>query len=235
MSAADSVIRTLSHELRQPLSTIESIAYYLQLALPHSDPHIAEQITRLRALVDQSNWILSDAVLLSQNDSVRPETIDLDELLTEFVMDESFCEGPHPEFDLNLASVPVWMDYQQARQMVKNICRLFRTAARPDAMVYIQTRVLPTGSVLLKAHAAASAIEADSMPAGTSLSLACLQKIADENSASLFMSFENPLHLELGIEVPVARPSALALGAAAGVPLAFVEDARHVPVAQDSL
>jgi signal transduction histidine kinase len=235
MSAAEPVIRTLSHELRQPLSAIESIAYYLQLALPGCDPKIADQLARLRALVDQSNWILSDALLLAQQGSVHPEALDLDEMVSEFVMDESFCEGPHPSFDLNLASIPVWMDYQQARQMVKNVCRLFRLAARPNSVIQIQTRVLPNGSVLLKAQAAGPVIEQDDMPAGTSLSLACLQKIAEENSASLFMNFADPLRLELGIEIPTARQNASALHAVASVPFAFVEDARRAPTAPDSL
>jgi len=234
MSDADSFIRTLSHELRQPLSTIESIAYYLQLALPQADPKIGEQLTRLRSLVDQSNWILCDALLLAQNGNVHPEVLDLDELVTEFVMDEGFCEGPHPTFDLNLNAVPVQMDYQQARQMVQNICRLFRMTARPDAVIYIHTRVLPSGGVLLKAHAAGPALE-EAMPAGTNLSLSCLQKIADQNASALFISFSNPLHLELGVEVPAARRSFAASHAVDGVLPAFVEDARHGPTALDSL
>lgn len=235
MSAADSLIRTLSHELRQPLSTIESIAYYLQLALPNTDPKIAEQLTRLRSLVDQSNWILSDALLLAQNGNIRPEAISLDELVSEFVMDEGFCEGPYPSFDLHLNSGPVWMDYQQARQMVHNVCRLFRMAARMDAVIAIHTRMLPNGSVLLKANSLGPALEEDAMPAGTSLSLLCLQKIADDNSASLFMNFSNPPLLELGIEVPAARSVALSPALVDGVLPAFLEDARQAPVAPDTL
>jgi signal transduction histidine kinase len=54
-------IGELAHELRQPLSTIESLAYYLELT-SESD-HIRRQLERIRLMVDRANQILSQASL----------------------------------------------------------------------------------------------------------------------------------------------------------------------------
>lgn len=51
----------LAHELRQPLSTIESLAYYLELTA-ESD-HIRGQLERIRLMVDRANQILAQASL----------------------------------------------------------------------------------------------------------------------------------------------------------------------------
>ena len=52
-------IGELAHELRQPLSTIESLAYYLELT-SESD-HIRRQLERIRLMVDRANQILAQA------------------------------------------------------------------------------------------------------------------------------------------------------------------------------
>lgn len=52
-------IGELAHELRQPLSTIESLAYYLELT-SESD-HTRRQLERIRLMVDRANQILSQA------------------------------------------------------------------------------------------------------------------------------------------------------------------------------
>ncbi len=59
------VLETIAHELRQPLSAIESIAYYLSLVLPRDGGPAREQAARLQQLVEQSNWILTSALQLA--------------------------------------------------------------------------------------------------------------------------------------------------------------------------
>jgi len=68
------LFRHLSHELRQPLSGIESIAYYLDMVLGDCEPEIQQQCERLRRMVQQAHWILEDAALAMRlNDTaVRP-------------------------------------------------------------------------------------------------------------------------------------------------------------------
>jgi signal transduction histidine kinase len=61
----DEVLGSLAHDLRQPLSNIEAIAYYLSMILPSGDDKIQPQLARIRELVEQSNLILSDALSLA--------------------------------------------------------------------------------------------------------------------------------------------------------------------------
>ena len=56
--SADEVIRELVHDLRQPLSSIEAIAYFLEMTLPPDQRQAREHMRRLQGLVDQAEAIL---------------------------------------------------------------------------------------------------------------------------------------------------------------------------------
>ena len=56
------VLATMAHDLRQPLSNIETIAYYLSMILPAGDAKIQAHLARIRELVEESNDILSRSV-----------------------------------------------------------------------------------------------------------------------------------------------------------------------------
>jgi signal transduction histidine kinase len=60
--AITQALGTVAHELRQPLSNIEAIAYYLSMILPRGDAKIQLQLARIRELVEQSDLILSNAL-----------------------------------------------------------------------------------------------------------------------------------------------------------------------------
>jgi nitrogen-specific signal transduction histidine kinase len=59
---ADDVVRDLAHELRQPLSAIEAIAYYLEMTLPAEQVAVRQHLLRIQKLVEQSSDIVSRAV-----------------------------------------------------------------------------------------------------------------------------------------------------------------------------
>lgn len=58
----DDAIRDLAHDLRQPLSAIEAIAYYLEMTLPADQLAARQQLLRVQELVEQSSLILSRAL-----------------------------------------------------------------------------------------------------------------------------------------------------------------------------
>jgi signal transduction histidine kinase len=62
MGSVTQALATVAHELRQPLSNIEAIAYYLSMILPRGDAKIQLQLARIRELVEQSDLILSNAL-----------------------------------------------------------------------------------------------------------------------------------------------------------------------------
>lgn len=57
----EEAVRELIHELRQPLSSIEAIAYYLEMTLPAEQSRARQYMRRLQELVEQTNAILSQA------------------------------------------------------------------------------------------------------------------------------------------------------------------------------
>lgn len=60
-SAADEAVRDLIHDLRQPLSSIEAIAYYLEMTLPADQFQARQYMRRLQQLVDQADSVLERA------------------------------------------------------------------------------------------------------------------------------------------------------------------------------
>ncbi len=54
--AHSAAFRDLAHDLRQPLGTIETLAYYLELTAP--DESVCVHLKRIRAMVAQANRIL---------------------------------------------------------------------------------------------------------------------------------------------------------------------------------
>jgi len=61
-ASPEETLRTITHQLRQPLSSIETIAFYLAMVVPHKDEKIQEQLRQIRMLVQQSNRILAQGV-----------------------------------------------------------------------------------------------------------------------------------------------------------------------------
>lgn len=59
--SADQVLRELIHDLRQPLSSIEAIAYYLEMTLPPDQQAARLYVHRIQELVNQSSSILDGA------------------------------------------------------------------------------------------------------------------------------------------------------------------------------
>jgi signal transduction histidine kinase len=57
-SISNEKVHDLIHELRQPLSSIEAIAYYLEMTLPAEQQETRHYMRRLQQLVDQTSSIL---------------------------------------------------------------------------------------------------------------------------------------------------------------------------------
>jgi signal transduction histidine kinase len=55
-------LRDLVHELRQPLSSIEAIAYYLEMTLPAGQFEARQYMSQLQQLVADTNTILERSV-----------------------------------------------------------------------------------------------------------------------------------------------------------------------------
>ena len=56
-------VRDFIHDLRQPLSSMEAIAYYLEMTLPAEQQQARQYMRRLQQLVDEANQILHHAAV----------------------------------------------------------------------------------------------------------------------------------------------------------------------------
>lgn len=63
MPTRDEVVRDFIHDLRQPLSSIEAIAYFLEMTLPAEQLQARQYMRRLQQLVDEANSILHHAAV----------------------------------------------------------------------------------------------------------------------------------------------------------------------------
>ncbi len=128
------VMQTLAHELRQPLSAMESIAYYLDLVLARGDQRARDHALRLHGLVEQSNWILSCALEMALDVSTvsPPVLVDLTEMITQAIAAHLLPGQTGPDLHFAEQLPLVALDPARGRVMMANLLALFdRLAERP--------------------------------------------------------------------------------------------------------
>ena len=148
-SVAAVALETIAHELRQPLSAIESIAYYLSLVLPRDGGPARDQAGRLQQLVEQSNWILTCALQLADASPLAPKLVNLETMVAQVV-------GKDSTIRLDLAGgLPlVQLDPGRGRALLENLLLLFRQVASDLHPVRISTSRCEGGVALTMATAA---------------------------------------------------------------------------------
>jgi signal transduction histidine kinase len=144
-------LRAIAHEIRQPLSTIESIAYYLSLAPPDARRQ-REQLARIQQLVEQSNWILSNGLGLADSRRAEPAAIDIEELITLTIGERpASISGPAAgmdppvEFELAGGLPLVRLDPGYGRALIENVLGLFRQIATVAHPVRLRTSAVAGG------------------------------------------------------------------------------------------
>jgi len=68
-------LRDLVHELRQPLSSIDAIAYYLEMTLPAGQCEARQYMSQLQRLVADTNTILERSVGTERKGCARAAAI----------------------------------------------------------------------------------------------------------------------------------------------------------------
>src|SRR5271154_4945604 len=180
------VLRVIAHELRQPLSTIEAIAYYLSLVLPREgDGKIHEQLDRLQQLVEQSNWILSNSLLLSEPLASSPEQVDLGELIMQTLASRPLSIDPPLGVDVDSDLPLIRADPGLARALIENVFTLFRQHSSAAYPVTLRTSVYG-GGVLLEMSTGMPGIQSEAvLGPGASLSLESARRIIAVHGGSL--------------------------------------------------
>jgi signal transduction histidine kinase len=195
------VLRAIAHEIRQPLSTIESIAYYLSLTLPDNDKH-REQLARVQQLVEQSNWILSNGLGLADSRGAKPEPIDIEELITQTI------SARPASIDLpvvcELAAEPplVELDPDYGRELIENLLGLFRQIATEAHPARLRTSNGALGVEVEVSTAAPGYRSTASLPPGSALSLDCARRIVTMHGGSVIHSIDAASGIRVRVMLP---------------------------------
>lgn len=120
------VIRHLAHELRQPLSTLESLAYYLNIILPAGEHQSRQQIEKIQTLIRQANGIINDAVYFTQASAPNPSAVTIDQLISEKITDCERNEDLNLHFEVNSNPCVAWVDENQLTHALSAVLDVFR-------------------------------------------------------------------------------------------------------------
>ena len=199
------MLRAIAHEIRQPLSAIESIAFYLSLSLPGNEKH-REQLARLQQLVEQSNWILSNGLALANARHAVPEAIDLEELITQTIAARPASLDPPAIVELAGDLPLVRLDPGLGRALIENIFGLFRQLATAAHPVRVGTSAVSNMASSVAVFEVSTSVPGyrsiPALPPGSALSLDSAQRIAVLHGGSCTCSID-PLS---GIRVRVMLP-----------------------------
>jgi len=202
LSVAAVALETIAHELRQPLSAIESIAYYLSLVLPRDGGPAREQAGRLQQLVEQSNWILTSALQLADAVPLAPQPVNLDELVTQAVAARAFYSEPAIRLELASGLRQVRLDPGRGRTLVENLLLLFRQLASDLHLIRITTSTSDGGVVLAIASAVPGYRSEAALGPGCGLSIASARRVVEAHGGE----FSLQVDAVSGISVKVVLP-----------------------------
>ncbi len=192
---------TIAHELRQPLSTIESIAYYLTLVLPHGDEKVHEQLDRIQRLVEQTSWILTSAQQLADPLPCARESVDVEELIAHAVA-ARFPPGDSPTMELCEELPRVDADPALAGALIDNLLMLFRTVATKAHPVTMRTSVAPKGVAIEMETCAPGYRQAAALCPGAALSLESARRMAEAQGGSLELRVDPASGIRLRLMLP---------------------------------
>lgn len=198
--ASADVLRTMAHELRQPLSTIESIAYYLTLVLPDGDQKVHEQLERIQLLVEQSNWIVTSAQQLADALRVAPKPVQIDELVGAILAERTI--GDSPRFEVEGRLPPANVDAGLVRAMVENLLTLFGLISNAEFPAKLVLRPDDDGVLMILSTDAPGYKSAASLGPGAAMSLDSARRMAAANGGALDLR----LDAAKGVRVRVMLP-----------------------------
>lgn len=127
---ANRILQHLNHELRQPLSSIESIAYYLEMVLAGSSPDVLDHCAELRRLVDEGSWLLDNAALEMKLEEAQPGPVGAAEILENLAAQMALHEERHVELVIEPGVPKVLAPARVAAQYFDHLLQFFRSVAQ---------------------------------------------------------------------------------------------------------
>lgn len=118
------------HDVRQPLSGIENVAFMLEMASRGDDPKTVARFEQLRNLVDQANWILEDAVRAAQIPEAHLSPQDVCQLLRTYAAKLSLREDRSVSLRLPQQPVIVPLDRVVVERMLEWVLLFMHSVAQ---------------------------------------------------------------------------------------------------------
>jgi signal transduction histidine kinase len=207
-------VRQIAHQLRQPLSTMEAIAYYLSITLPPHETKALEQVVKLQRLVQDTNLILSDAVHYLRASPSHPVRVELNGIVTDAVSEIRMFGGPLSPLSCGPNPVPVWIDAAQAAHMAQSLLNYFRQVLPATDPIEIsvsaaggEARVaFRTASSACTPEQLLSLLQPDRprLGSGSGLAMASVRRIVDAHGGRIEVEAWPPAGVQLEIIFPLA-------------------------------
>jgi len=195
-------LETIAHELRQPLSAIESIAYYFSLVLPRDGGPAREQAWRLQQLVEQSNWILTSALQLADPTPIRPQLVSLEEMIIQAVTARALHDDPSIRLELAGELPLVSLDPGRGRALLENLLILFRQLSRDLHPIRLTTSAAEGRACLGIATAAPGYRSETSLGPGCGLSIESARRIVEAHGGTFSIHVDAASGISLKVVLP---------------------------------
>lgn len=201
---AEDVIRHLTHELRQPLSALESIAYYLQLKVADSDPDACAQVSRLEQMVDNANWVLSDILHLLPMAPPNTSSVGIAELADEVLSECWASEGLTIQQDFQPDLPRICADIDQLRHLFRSVLQfLRRTIEEPRTVRVSAIPAADSVQIVFCTNAASTVTDALFRPLEAN-QLFTSRRIAENNRGKFTAEKEESGRLSIRLQLPAA-------------------------------
>ena len=191
------LVRVSAHDLRQPLSTIESIAYYLGLILPQDDPRVHEHLAKIEQLVGQCDWILASTLQLIEEQGADRETLDLEELIAQTLAARASTGEQSPTLQFAGGLPQVTLKAGGARAVIDIAVPLFHQIADDADGFTIATEPVAGAVGLSFSTTTGGYGSPGALGNGSGLALDALRRIAESGGGS----FELDVHPETGVRL----------------------------------
>jgi len=199
-------LQMIAHELRQPLSTIGSIAYYLGLILPKGDNRAWEHVARLQQLVEQSNWILTCGLQLADQTPLAPVPLDFEQLIRQAIATRTSQGHAHPILELSGDLPVVRLDRMRGLGLIENLlalCIHLAGGAHPVRLRTTAPDAGENGGVVLEISTVAPGYRSEAaLGAGSALGLECARRIVHAHGGSLTVDVDPVSGIRLRAVLP---------------------------------
>ncbi len=195
----------VSHELRNPLTSMKNVLYYLNKKIPQSalareEPKIIEFLKILDKEVGNSTSIINDILDFTKMRKPTFGKVEIAPLLKDSISQLSVQEGVEILEDIPPHPPTLWIDASQIKlvlvNLMKNACEAMpkggtlKIAARPNAE-YVELKIVDTGQGIRKENISkVFELFFTSKAKGTGLGLSMCKEIVERHGGSITVQSE---------------------------------------------